>query len=702
MSTLRQFGLSFLLLFGLISSAFAQAPETGWITNFNHLPVKVNLQLTGQAEQNTVNGILNVSLASGWKTYWRSPGEGGVAPTFDWTTQSTNISDVNWSWPTPKRYPVLGVETVGYKDQIHFPMQISVTDPSQISRLKGTLTLASCTTICVLTDYEINLTFDPQQLSINDDVAFAYAQAVSSVPILVEQSAIEAQKNNANITEIKSVWDQQNQQVVVQLSHQLDWQQPDLFIDSSEATLENVFFSKPVIEVVGKQLTATFEATSWGGEVDLTAAQVNITVVDTDIAVEIATSLGNQAITTAGESIFSIFLIALLGGLILNIMPCVLPVLGMKLSSVLGVDGTQRAQVRKQFIASSIGIISSFWLLALFLLILKFSGEALGWGIQFQNPYFIGFMVVVTALFTVNMLGLFEIQLPSSMQTWLATKGGHNYLGHYLQGMFATLLATPCSAPFLGTAVAFALGASSWQLFAVFTALGIGMALPWLLIAVFPSIATFMPKPGKWMGTVKLIFALLILLTCLWLISLLSSFIGIIYTAIIAVLMIIIFAILIWKKHGKRVFLVSLLSLLVVVSLALVTNHFTAKHGVDPLHDETQWVPLDAKVIKQEVAKGHVVFVDVTAKWCVTCKANKIGVLLQDPVSSELQKQDVVAMSGDWTVRSDDVTAYLQSFGRYGVPFNIVYGPGAPNGIELSTILNSDDVIKAIEQAKGQ
>ncbi|WP_413691608.1 protein-disulfide reductase DsbD family protein [Psychromonas sp. KJ10-2] len=702
MSRLRQFGLSFLLFFGLINSAFAQAPETGWITNFNHLPVKVNLQLTGQVEENAVNSILNVSLASGWKTYWRSPGEGGVAPTFDWSTQSANIKDVDWSWPTPKRYPVLGVETVGYKDQIHFPMQITLDDPNQMSRLKGTLTLASCTTICVLTDYEINLTFNPQQLTINDDVAFAYAQAVSSVPILVDQAAIEAQKNNANITEIKSAWDQANQQVVVQLSHQLDWQQPDLFIDSSDSELENVFFSKPVLEVAGKQVTATFDATSWGGEVDLSNALVNITVVDTDVAVEVATTLGSDPISSAGQSIFSIFLIALLGGLILNIMPCVLPVLGLKLSSVLGVDGSQRSQIRKQFLASSVGIISSFWLLALFLLILKFSGEALGWGIQFQNPYFIGFMVVVTALFTANMLGLFEIQLPSSMQTWLATKGGHSYLGHYLQGMFATLLATPCSAPFLGTAVAFALGASPWQLFAIFTALGIGMALPWLLIAVFPNIATLMPKPGKWMGTVKLIFALLILLTCLWLISLLSSFIGVTYTVMTALLMVFIFAILIWKKHGKRVFLISLLSLFVVVSIAFLVNHLTAKHWVDPLHDETQWVPLDTQVIQQEVAKGHVVFVDVTAKWCVTCKANKIGVLLQEPVSSELQKQDVIAMSGDWTVRADDVTAYLQSFNRYGVPFNIVYGPAAPNGIELSTILNSDDVMKAIQQAKGQ
>lgn len=695
----------FLLLFSLCLfsiNALALAPETGWISNLNHLPVKVNLQLTGQAQQNTANALLNVNLDADWKTYWRSPGEGGVAPTFEWKAESTNIKAFDWSWPTPKRYPVLGVETVGYKDKIHFPLHITVNDPEQPSRLKGTLTLASCTTICVLTDYKIDLHFDLTQLSINEDIAFAYAQAVSSVPILVDQSAIDAQKNNANITHISSSWDQFNQQVVVQLSHQIGWEQPDLFIDSSDTELDNVFFSKPTLSVSEKQVTATFAASSWGGEVDLSNADVNITVVDDGVAVEVATTLGKQIISTNEESITSIFLIALLGGLILNIMPCVLPVLGMKLSSVLGIEANQRGKVRKQFLASSAGIISSFWLLAAFLLVLKLSGEALGWGIQFQSPYFITFMIVVTALFTANMLGLFEIQLPSSMQTWLATKGGNSYLGHYLQGMFATLLATPCSAPFLGTAVAFALGASAWQLFAVFTALGMGMALPWLLIALFPSIALLMPKPGKWMGTVKIVFGVLILATCLWLVSLLSSFISVFYTVLVALFVLLLLAVLIIKKHGKRIFFIIFGIFMIVVSVVLIVGSLTAKHWANPLQDEISWVPLDAQVIQQQVDQGNVVFVDVTAKWCVTCKANKVGVLLQDPVYSALQERGVIAMSGDWTVRSDSVTAYLQSFGRYGVPFNIVYGPAAPNGIELSTILNSEDVINAIQQAKGQ
>jgi len=702
MSIIKFCFLPLLIFLVFSNNALAQAPETGWIINFNHPPVKVNVQLTGQIENNTVNAILNVNLAEGWKTYWRSPGEGGVAPEFKWQSSSTNIEAVNWSWPTPKRYPVLGVETVGYKDQIHFPIQLKLNDPNEVSVLRGTLTFASCTTICVLTDYEIDLSFFPGALNIDDEVAFAYAQALSSVPIVVTESAIKAKKNNANITDIISSWDQTNQKVAVQVTNQVAWENPDLFIDSSDSRLENVFYSKPTISISDKKVTAIFEASSWGRDVDLSKALMNITIVDQGVAVEVATTLGDQVISTSEGSIFSIFLIALLGGLILNIMPCVLPVLGMKLSSVLTVSDGQQAQIRKQFFASSIGIISSFWLLAAFLMALKLSGQALGWGIQFQNPYFITFMIIVTAIFTANMAGLFEIQLPSSVQTWLATKGGHSYLGHYLQGMFATLLATPCSAPFLGTAVAFALGASTWQLFAVFTALGIGMALPWLLIALFPKIALLIPKPGKWMSTVKGFFALLILATCLWLVSLLSSFIGLLYTVFVALFILSIFAILIIKKQGVRVFFIGSCCLMIIAAIILLVGSLTAKHWATPLQDEIPWVPLDAQLIEQHVQQGQVVFVDVTAKWCVTCKANKIGVLLQEPVSSALQAEGVIAMSGDWTVRSDSVTTYLQSYGRYGVPFNIVYGPAAPNGIELSTILNSDDVINAINTAKGK
>ena len=344
MSILKRYFFSLVLFCFLSSSALADAPSTGWLSNINHPPVKVNFQLTGQpVHENKVNGVLNVTLEEDWKTYWRSPGEGGVAPTFDWEPQSSNIQQVDWSWPTPKRYPVLGVETVGYKEQVHIPIQIIVDNAQKVSRLKGVLTLASCTTICVLTDYDIDLSFDPTNLSIDENVAFAYAQAVSSVPILVSENAVKIQKNNANITQVANSWDQFNQQVIVQISHQVPWQSPDIFIDSRNPELADVFFSKPAITITDNQMTAIFDASSWGGEVNLTDANVSFTVVDKDIAVEITTILGNEKITTVSESIYYIFLVALLGGLILNVMPCVLPVLGMKLSSILNVDSDQRS-----------------------------------------------------------------------------------------------------------------------------------------------------------------------------------------------------------------------------------------------------------------------------------------------------------------------------------------------------------------------
>ncbi|MEH6452741.1 MAG: protein-disulfide reductase DsbD domain-containing protein [Psychromonas sp.] len=688
----------------LITSASATTPSTGWITDFRHQPVSIMAQLTGQqdVDKQTVDALLHVKLEDDWKTYWRSPGEGGVAPSFDWS-QSSNIAGVNWSWPAPKRYPVLGVETLGYKDQVNFPLTLQLIDIKQPAILKGTLTLASCTTICVLTDFAIDLEFDPNNLAIDENVFFDYSQAVGSIPLKIDEQQVKQQKNNATIEDVRSSWNQSSQQLVVQVTNQFSWSNPDVFIDSSDPELIDISYSPPTIEVDNNILTATFNASSWAGDVDLTGKIINATVIDSNVAVELTSTTSNQIIVSQGsDSIASMFIIALIGGLILNIMPCVLPVLGMKLSSVLSAQGIQRRQIRTQFLASSAGILTSFWLLAAFLAMLKFSGQALGWGIQFQNPYFIGTMVIITALFAANMMGLFEIQLPSKMQTWLATKGDQSHLGHYLQGMFATLLATPCSAPFLGTAVAFALGASMLELFVIFTALGLGMAMPWLLIALFPSIALLLPKPGKWMGTIKLIFALMILVTCFWLLSLLTNFIGLLAVLIIAALLLLIFSIMAVRKYGKRIFLIVFSSLLLVTALGLLVGSLTAKHWASPLASDLEWQALDAGSIEAQVAAGKTVFVDVTADWCVTCKANKIGVLLQDPVYSALQADNILLMKGDWTVRSDSVTAYLQSFNRYGVPFNIVYGPAAPQGLPLSTILSSDEVLSTIKQAQGE
>ncbi|WP_297478151.1 protein-disulfide reductase DsbD domain-containing protein [uncultured Photobacterium sp.] len=681
-------------LFGItFSSTAAAAPQysTGWVTNPQHPPVEVRLMLTGQQDpaKHTVQGLLEVKLDTDWKTYWRSPGEGGVAPSINWET-SSNISHVDWQWPLPKRYEFLGVETLGYKHDVVFPLSIHVKDMTKPVFLSGKLTMSSCTSICVLTDYELSFDFIPSKLQPSTEAMFLYNKGESQVP-----------KSSPTVTLKTLSYNKAEKKVTVVATNSLGWQQPDVILDGDAQAVKDTSFLKPTTTIKGDTLYATLPVTSWFGTPKLVGQPLHVTIGDHDIAVEMTATTTDISINipSTGNNLLKVIGLALLGGLILNIMPCVLPVLGMKLSSVISAQGLARRQIRTQFLASAAGIIVSFWLLAIFLTAMKLSGQALGWGIQFQSPWFIGAMIAITVLFGANMLGLFEIRLSSNTNTWLATKGDNSHLGHFIQGMFATLLATPCSAPFLGTAVAFALGADLITLFAIFTALAIGMAAPWLLIALFPQLATLMPKPGVWMDRVKTLFGLMMLTTSVWLLSLMTSFLN---ASVVLGLGAIIFVTILWlvgRKKGRKAVIITLAVVLLGTGVSLFTGSLTANKWSTPLPDDHHWLPLDTAKIATEVAQGKTVFVDVTAQWCITCKANKIGVILQEPVYSALDNKNIVLMRGDWTKPSDYVTGFLQSHGRFGVPFNIVYGPKAPKGIELPVILSSETVINALKEA---
>ena len=274
------------------------------------------------------------------------------------------------------------------------------------------------------------------------------------------------------------------------------WQQPALFFD----TLADADLGKPQVETDGAQLLARVPVSDgWGDAApDLRGKTLTLVIDDGGMAQQITLPIGDPLAEPAGAAfpLWQAVLMALAGGLILNLMPCVLPVLGIKLGSILQVERRDRRSVRLQFPASSLGIVASFMVLALLMTLLRLGNHALGWGIQFQNPWFIGFMVLVTLLFSANLFGLFHLRLSSDLNTSLATHSGHGLSGHFWQGAFATLLATPCSAPFLGTAVAFALAASLPVLWGMFIALGIGMSLPWLLIAAaIAGAALAAPRP---------------------------------------------------------------------------------------------------------------------------------------------------------------------------------------------------------------
>ncbi|HIF9317765.1 TPA: protein-disulfide reductase DsbD family protein [Photobacterium damselae] len=674
-------------------SVHASTLTTGWVHNPQHPPVAVRLMLTGEKNEanKTVEGLLEVKLDKDWKTYWRSPGEGGTAPSINWEL-SSNLNSVDWHWPLPKRYEFLGVETLGYKHDVIFPMTFHLDDMNKPVFLSGKLTMSSCTSICVLTDYELSLDFNPEKLVPSVDAMVLYNKGNSLVP--KPSTAVE-------LTQVS--YDEAKKIVSIVATNKAGWTNPDVFVDGQSKPVKQTSFLTPKIDVSGEQLIAQVPVSSWFGTPKLVGEPLSVTITDKDIAVELSKTADNKpVIALQNDSLLKVIGLALLGGLILNIMPCVLPVLGMKLSSVISAKGLERRQIRAQFIASALGILVSFWLLAGFLALLKVSGQALGWGVQFQSPWFIGAMMIITGLFAANMLGLFEIRLSSNTNTWLATRGGNSYGGHFVQGMFATLLATPCSAPFLGTAVAFALGASYLTLFAIFTALAVGMAAPWLLIALFPQLANALPKPGMWMNTVKTIFGLMMLVTSLWLLSLMANFFSLKIVIVIGVIALALLLSQLWRIKGKRATLLTVGFLIIVTAIGLIIGSLTADKWAKPLPQDHHWTPLNVEQIKQDVAQGKTVFVDVTADWCITCKANKVGVILQEPVYSALDQENIVLMRGDWTKPSDYVTNFLQSHGRFGVPFNIVYGPAAPNGIELPVILTSEQVLDALKQASSK
>ncbi len=325
--------------------------------------------------------------------------------------------------------------------------------------------------------------------------------------------------------------------------------------------------------------------------------------------------------------------------------------------------------------------------------------QALGWGIQFQNPWFIGAMALVMVLFGASLLGLFEIRLSSSASTFLATRGGNGLMGHFWQGAFATLLATPCTAPFLGTAVSVALVAPLPLLWGIFFAMGIGMSLPWLLIVAWPGLAQRLPRPGRWMNHLRVVLGLMMLGSALWLVSLLTIHIG--RTPVLTLLVILAIALLVataWRYRWRTTLRAGALAIVVAGAVAFVAQ----QDGQGPRRDRVNWQPLSEQAIASALAEHKRVFIDVTADWCVTCKANKYNVLLRDDVQQALLAPDVVALRGDWSRPSADISQFLTARGSAAVPFNQIYGPELPQGQILPALLDREHLLATLSAAKGK
>ncbi len=652
----------------------------------------------------TIAAGFKVDLADGWKTYWRTPGEVGTPPRLDWS-QSTNVASVDFQWPAPTRFHAFGIENFGYKHEVVFPLVIRLKNPGEPALLRVDVNMLTCSLVCV-----------PQNFKLALDLPVGSGIDQNSAALIAKWSARIPQPGDAaGVTlETASLIEGDTPAMVLTLRSDTPFSNPDIFPEVSEQTI----FGPPDIRVgdSGRLLWAKVPLTGIG---DDGAKEVRVTITDE----------GGRAVTTATRALSSdpppkppftlakavptlvqlakMAAVALLGGLILNIMPCVLPVLSIKLTSVMKAQSQGRGRVREGFLLSALGVMAFMWLLGGLTLGARELGLTVGWGVQFQNPVFLAGMAVLLVLFAANLFGLFEINLPSGMTDKLAKASGQpTRIGDFSTGAFAAVLATPCSAPFLGTAIAFALTGRPLDILVIFTALGLGLALPYLAVAIKPEMVRFMPRPGRWMVLIKLLLGGLLALTAVWLFWVMDGVAGrnVVY-GVLAVLIVVI-ALLALKLPERRLPILlrrGAVTALVAASLVvpvMVGGDQPARAG-NTAQQKIPWVPWVRADISKRVSEGRTVFVNVTADWCLTCKANKALVLQRGEVARILSAGEVIPMEADWTRPDPKIAKYLEDNGRYGIPFYGVYGPKAPDGIFLPEVLTQEIVLDALRKAGG-
>jgi len=600
--------------------------------------VKFNL-LFGQKLTNQFNDYLlglEVNLLPKWKIYWKNPGDAGLPPEISWKNAS-NVDSVSLLYPMPKRFIFFDIQTFGYENEVVFPLEIKLIDKEK--KLSGFLDLNAqiCSEICV----PITQKFDLNKLNFIKEDTTSFKKIINyknKIPKRVTKEQLDLVSINIH----KEVVSLKFKNYAISSINDVIIEDENGFINYKPEILGNndnlnIKFNKINKEINPQILKLTFLTNDIGYETTLDNLNDYL--------------LKNPSVYSLG---LQIIFIAFVGGLILNFMPCVLPVLSLKMVQLVSYRTESVWVFRKKLLFNILGILTTFLLLSILAILIKSTGDYVGWGIQFQSPYFLVFMILLTCFFAFNLFGVFHYFLPSKVLSFLSyNKDG--YLGDFVTGVFLTFLATPCTAPLVGTAIGFALSGNILEIFSILLVMGVGLSLPLILLLFFPSIIKIIPKPGNWLNTFKKIMGFLLLLTSIWLMSILYS-------------------------------------------LLISTNPLS---NVKKEDYEIRWDIEKNLLYPSQLAKeGEIVFVDITADWCITCKVNKNLVLNNPEIVEMFSKNNVKFLQLDWTKPNDKIKEFLALKNRYGLPYNEIYSSSIPNGKILPEILSKKIVKEFIDMAK--
>ena len=664
----------FIITFFIFTNA--KSIETNWSSGVES-QVRLISPMTKNNNEKEIYLGLEYKLEEGWKTYWQSPGAGGFPQEIDWTN-SINIETLKVEWPTPEHFEILGMKSIGYSNHVIFPLKVGLKDQFKSSTILLDINYLVCKDICIPGNAYLELNIPSGEGSLTKH-SFIVERAISNLPqknlelSFLKDSQIKAYSND-NLVSIE-----------YSAKIKKSFTNPFIFLHTKYGLPVN----NPVLEISAnsKNLKAKFIFNKDLIKDNVIDAQIIISDNNKSYFEKKILNVENKDIIAINNYLFILF-IAFIGGLILNGMPCVLPVLSIKLLSIIQ-NSDDQLSIRKSFILTSLGIISSFILLAVSLIITKYLGYSVGWGIQFQQPIFLMIIGLILILFALNLFGLFEISLPNfaNSKKFLLLQNNYN-TRDFFNGFFATLMATPCSAPFVGTALTFAFTQSSLFLLYIFIAMGVGMSSPYIFIFIFPQTIKFLPKPGKWMNYLKFFLGILLLGTILWICSILLNHFNYYFFIFSLVLLIIVLILNYFFKFKKIFTLVAVVIFFILPNFSFFVSNFVK---IDP-----DWLDFNLIDIEKLIDEDKIIFIDVTADWCATCQFNKIKVLENFLVKEAFLKYNVIKIKADWTKPNKKIEAFLQENKKFGIPYNVIYDKNNINGIELSELLSINEMLQTL------
>lgn len=645
----------------------------------------------------TVRAGLRLSHDDTWHTYWRVTTTGYATSLDDWQLpEGVEVGELQWIAPVP--YDFEGYIEYILEHEVVLPFELTIPEsavPGESLYIEARSEWLMCKTVCIPGRVRLGLEVPVAEDSPEPDERWAelFAEADKWMPVEPE-------------AELKA-W-RTGDQVFISLPAP---REPDsvYFFDEQVFIIPELTQNVNVRDDGRVELVLSVDPAGSGSAERMVGVLRSETgwsdypgyawIVDVPLEEEGPESaVAVVAPTDTFGGLMLVFSLAFAGGLILNLMPCVFPVLGIKIMGFVQQAGSERGKIAAHGLVFTAGVLASFWLLAGVLITLRSGGQELGWGFQLQSPLFVYALTVFLLLFALNMSGLFEIgQSAVGVGSNLTAKSG--FSGSFFSGVLATVVATPCAAPFLAPALGAALALPPLTSLLVFTAIAFGLAFPYLFLSIFPQLVGILPKPGAWMESFKQFMSFLLYATVGYLVWILAGQLTDAggydaFSLLLVFFSMVLVAMAAWiygrwgafhlpKRARITAYTVAGLTFLIGLGVGYPRPSVNLDPGETPLVWK-EWAPGKAEELH---AEGRIVYVDFTARWCVTCQTNKAAVFGSSEVRRWIRDNDVALLIADWTNQDPRITEALAAFNRSAIPFNLIYGPAVDEPEVLPELL---------------